>query len=116
MIIRFVLVGLCLGLGIWGIYEYLFGYPSYAADDLGASAWLPAIFFLVLLIALNCASLYRLWHHESQATRIQTITTGLFVFLVLLTIVSLGAYLLWASLVSIVIWFISRRKKHGILL
>jgi hypothetical protein len=97
-------------LGVWGLSDWLLGSGN-ALDDFGRSAWVTVVVVVVLLALIALTTLPGLQQTIRRAKMLQSVATAVYVFLVVLTINSLGAWLWPSALLSIITWYLSRRRR-----
>jgi hypothetical protein len=98
----------CFAAGVGGLIDWLLGSGG-AAEDFAASAWISAGFVLALLAGICIPAIARIGNPSASLRFTQTAATGLFALFVLITVNSLGAWLLPSAALGILVWLLSRK-------
>jgi hypothetical protein len=117
-ILRVGLAAAFLAVTFWGVGDWLLGSiiepqaSAGAAGDFGASAWFTALVVLALTVAATALALYRSEQSSRKFVTLHNIMTFLYVFLVLITVNSIGAWLWPSAVAGLVLWIVSRQRRQ----
>jgi hypothetical protein len=106
-VLRVVGVAGCLLSGVWGLSGWLFGSGG-AVDDSAASAGVTTAFVVTLLAGVSLPVLNSMRRPSLRLRRVQSAALLIFVFFVIATINSLGAWLLLSAVFAVLVWVLSR--------